>query len=389
MANTTTLANLSPEIYKAADLVAREVAGGIRGATLNTSDDSGVNQAAYGDPIKSLATGEVSVGTSFTPAMTISAATDSTDTALSMTLDTVAKADFPLTGETVRRLNQTTGAESYRVDKFAQIFRAIINQIEIKLMNTIHLGARKAVGTAGTNPFASNFNILNTAYKEMVDAGAPIDGQWTAVFNTTAGQSLRNQQQLQKVNEAGDDSLLRKGALGELSSFLLRESAGIVDHTKGTATGFDLVAAEAVGSTTLECDGSDAGTVLEGDVVTFAADGNAYIINGSSTLSGSATGDIVLNGSGLDAALSLGAEGVLASNFTPNVFFHRNAVELAVRSADMGDDAAVETLMVTDPVTGIPFEFRRYAGEGMSKIQVVIYYGAKVWKSDFTGLLLG
>ena len=82
-------------------------------------------------------------------------------------------------------------------------------------------------------------------------------------------------------------------------------------------------------------------------------------------------------------------EMTVGDSFTTNVAFHRNAVEFAARSADMGQDAAVEVLKVVDPISGIPFEFRRYAGEGMSKIMVVVHYAGKVWQQENVVLALG
>lgn len=382
MANTVTLTNLAPEIYKAMDVVSREVVGLIPGTMLNTSDNGGVNAASFGDKVKSMRTPKTTPSSSFTPAMTPSDATDKSATFDEFALDQTAKDDLPLLGETVRRLNQAgKQAERFRVDTFAQIMRGIVNQMETYLGGIIYKGASRAVGTAGTTPFGSNLDILPDIIKVAQDNGAPLDGQWSYVMDTLAGSKFRKLTQLQKVNEAGTMDLLRNGSLMNTMGFFLRESAGIPLHTKGAGTGYDADGAIAVDDTTITLDGGTVNTtgIAAGDVVTFAGDTNKYIVNTGLT---AVAGDIVLNRPGAREIIADTTELTVGNSFTANVAFHRSAVEFAARAADMGQDAAVEVLTVVDPVSQIPFQFRRYAGEGMSKIMVVVYYAGKVWKQE-------
>ena len=392
MSNTITLTNLAPEIYKAADIVAREVVGAIPGAMLNTADADGVNRASKGDKIKSLRVAQTTPSSSFTPSMQISDATDKSGVFDEFALTETAKDDLPLIGETTRRLNQAgRNAETYRVNTIAQIMRSIINQMEAYLCGLIYKGGSRATGTAGTAPFASNLDILADVRQILVDNGTPMsDGQLSFVMNTLAGANFRKLTQLQKVNEAGTADLLRNGSLMNIMGMFLRESAGITLHAKGAGAGYDvdLTAGYDIGGTTIHLDGGTVNTtgIKAGDVITFAGDTNKYIVNTGTT---AIEADIILNRPGLRLALADTVEATIGNSYTPNIAFHRQAVEFAARAADMGDDAAVETLLVQDPVTNIPFEFRRYAGEGMSKIMCVVYYGGKVWKPEFTAIGLG
>jgi hypothetical protein len=306
-------------------------------------------------------------------------------------LDQIARDDLPLTGEVIRRMNAAGGlAETYRVDTFAQIIRAIINQMEAYMGLTIYKKASRAVGTAGTTPFGSNIDILADAIKVAKDNGAPWDGRWSFVMDTLAGSKFRKLTSLQKVNEVGTSDLLRNGSLLNLMGFFLRESAGIASHVKGAGVGYDINngAGYAIGSTTLTTDGGTVNTtgIKAGDIVTLAGDTNKYVVGTGLT---AVAGDIVLNRPGLRLATVDTTEITVGDSYTANLAFHQSAVEFAARAYDMGQDAAVETLMVVDPITRIPFEFRRYAGEGMSKIMVVVVYGGKVWKEEFVIAALG
>ena len=389
MANSVTLTNLAPEIYKAMDTVSREIVGAIPGAMLNTADSDGVNAASFGDKVKSLRTPKTVPTTSFTPSMTPSDATDKNATFDEFALDQTAKDDLPLLGETIRRLNQAGGqAETFRTDTFAQIMRGIVNKMEAYLAGVIYKGASRAVGTAGDAPFGSNLNVLTAVKKVLIDNGAPEDNQFSFVMDTTAGMNFRNLSNLQKVNEAGTSDLLRNGSLMNTMGFFLRESAGIVTHAKGAGAGYDADGAIAVGDTTITLDGGtvNATGIKAGDVVTFAGDDNNYVVGTGTTATG---GDIVLNRPGALEIVADTTELTVGGDFAANVAFHRSAVEFAARSADMGDDSAVEVLDVVDPVSGIPFQFRRYAGEGMSKIMVVVHYAGKVWKQENVVLAMG
>jgi hypothetical protein len=98
-------------------------------------------------------------------------------------------------------------------------------------------------------------------------------------MDTTAGASLRSLSTLFKVNEAGTDQLLRQGIINELQGFMLKESAQIGVVTKGTGAGYTSVgtAGFAVGTTSIPLI-TGTGTVLAGDVVTFAGDTNKYVV---------------------------------------------------------------------------------------------------------------
>jgi hypothetical protein len=296
-----------------------------------------------------------------------------------------------LTGETVKRLNQSSGAEAFRVAKFTQMIRGMVNAMESHLCSKIYVASSRAYGTAGTTPFGSNFNDLAQLRKILADNGAPVNsGELSVVMNTSAGANLRSLAQLQKANEAAGTDLLRRGTLLDLQGFMLKESAGIVTHTKGTATLFDAAGGEPAGETSIAFDGATAGAtgILAGDIVTWTGDTNKYVIK---TGVNGATGTIVLGRPGLQQALSDTVEGTIGASYTANLAFHRSAVEFAARAPAQpdGGDAAKDSLTVVDPLTGLTFEFRLYAGFGMNKIYCAVYYGAKVWKEEFVATLLG
>jgi hypothetical protein len=262
-----------------------------------------------------------------------------------------------------------------------------VNEIEVDLATAAYKAASRAYGTAGTTPFGSNFNDVAEIRQILVDNGMPIDGRATLVLNSRAGTKLRNLAQLQKANEAGGADLLRRGTLLDLQGLMLKESAGVQAHTKGTGSGYLVNDASLGANETAIATDTGTGTILAGDVVTFAADStNKYVVG--TALSG---GTFSLNAPGTRVAIADDNAITVGNSFTANVAFHQAALELAIRPPAMpnGGDAAVDSMIVQDPVSGLVFEIRVYKGFQKMIINVSAAWGVKAWKPEFIALLLG
>lgn len=380
MANTLT--NLAADIYKAADMVGRELTGLIPSVTIN----GGSEAAALNDTVRSHFTRAATV-TTISPAMTIPEGTDQTVDTKTLTLDTTASVKIPWTGEDIKHVNNGSGFETVYGDQMKQAFRAIANQIESDLWAAMRKGASRAYGTAGTTPFGSNFNDIPQLRKILADNGMPFDGQATLAINTSAGANLRSLAQLQKANEAGGAELLRQGTLLDLQGFMLKESAAITSVTKGTGSGYLMNGAGAIGDTTLTVD-TGTGTVLAGDIITIATGSTSYRYVVNTTL---AAGSVVIGSPGLRVAEADNNAITVGNDFTPNLAFHKSAAEIAIRPmADPpGGDLAVDTMVVQDPWSGLVFEVKAYKGFKKAMFMVSCVYGVKAWKPNHIAILLG
>lgn len=382
MANVLT--NLAGDIYKAADMVGRELVGFIPSVTINGDSTT---RAAKGDTIRSFSTRAVTVNTTFAPAMTIPEGTDQTVDTKTMTVDNYASVQIPWTGEEMKHVNNGSGFETVYGDQIRQAIRALCNTIESAVWSAAYKGASRAVGTAGTAPFASNHNELAALRKILADNGCPIDGQVSLVMNTTAGMNMRNLAQLQKASEAGGVELLRQGTLLDLQGLMVKESAAPVVVTKGTGTAYVTSGSTAVGVKDIALV-TGSGTILAGDVVTFAADtANKYVVGTGVA----APGTISLNDPGALVTIATANALTVGNNYTPNVAFHRSAIELGIRAPAMpnGGDAAVDIMTVQDPWSGLVFEIAAYKGYMKSMFEIRCVYGTKVWKPNHITTLLG
>jgi len=380
MANVLT--DLAADIYKAADIVGRELTGASSSVLINANASERV---AKGDTVRSHFTRAATAG-DITEAMTIPEGTDQTVDNKTATITKARSVQIPWTGEDMKHVNNGSGFETIYGDQVRQAMRTLANEAEVDLCTDIYQNASRAVGTAGTTPFASNFDVVAESRQVLVDNGCPTDNQITMVMNTLAGTNLRNLAQLQKANEAGGTDLLRQGQLLDLQGIMLKESAGIQAHTKGTGDSYVTNGTFAVGDTTISIDGGT-GTVLAGDVVTFTGDTNKYVV--VTALSG---GDIVIGAPGLRQSLADGVAMTVGDTTTAsNVVFHRNAAELIIRppAVPMGGDAADDAMVIQDPFSGLVFEVRAYKGYRKSMFEVAASWGVKTWKPDFVTLLLG
>lgn len=380
MANVLT--DLAADIYKAADVVGRELVGFIPAVTVNAD---GSERVAKGDVVRASFTRTATV-VDVSESMTIPEGTDQTVDNKTLTISNTRAVQIPYTGEDVRHLNNGIGFETVYGDQIAQAMRALVNEIEADIATEAYQNASRAFGTAGTTPFASNFSEVAELRQILADNGMPMnDGQASMVLNTVAGTNLRQLAQLQKANEAGGTDLLRQGVLLDLQGLMLRESAQVQSHTKGTGASYLLNdASSAVGDTTIAADGGS-GTILAGDIVTFAGTTDKYVVN--TALSG---GSFVIGAPGLRAAESDNDAITVGNNYTANVAFHRRALELAIRPlAEPPSSLASDTMTVSDATSGLTFTVSVYPGYHKSMIEVSVAWGVKAWKPDFIATLLG
>lgn len=379
-----TLTNLIPDLYRALDVVSRELVGFIPAVTL----DAQASRAAVGQVIRS-PVAPAAAAEDITPATNPPDTGDQTFTNKTLQITKSRAVPFRWTGEEQLGLNNNgPGYLTLRQDQMAQAMRTLCNEIEADLAALFKLASR-AYGTPGTAPFGATPGIGDSAQllKILKDNGCP-EGGLQLVVDTMAGANLRSLPNLYRVNEAGDQGLLRQGILGQLHNFDIRESGQIRPVTKGTGTAYTTnTAGYAVGARNITLI-TGSGTILAGDTVTFAGDPNKYVVETGIA----APGTIVLAAPGLRQAIPASATAVTVGNTaTPNVAFHRSAIVLLTRAPALPEegDSAVDRMVITDPRSGLSFEVAMYAQYRRVRYEMGIAWGVQNVKSENTALLLG
>lgn len=384
MANTLT--NLIPDAYVAMNYVSRELVGLIPAVTLNAE----AARAAVGQAVRSYVVPAMAA-TNITPAVTPPNDGDMTIGSNTLTITKARRVPFRWNGEEQRGLSFGHGNLTIQQDQIAQAIRTLVNEIETDIA-ALHTTFSRAYGTAGTTPFASNTGETAQLKKILDDNGCPADAR-SLVMNTTAGASLRTLANLTRVSEAGTDQTLRNGVLLDLNGLALRESAAIVAGTTvGTAAGATTNAAGyAVGTTTLTLAAAGTGTILAGDIITFAGDTNKYlVVTGNGNVA--AGGTIVIATPGLQVAMSAATKAItVVGTAARNMAFRKQAIHLAQRLPALpdGGDMAVDRTTIVDPLSGLAFEIAQYAQYRQMQWEISCAWGVANMKPEHTALLLG
>ncbi len=384
MATSNTLTGLIPTIYTALNTVSREMVGFIPAVRRDVNADRAALNQVVRSPI-----GEAGDLEDIAPGATPAASGGTTVQYTDVTITNSKAAPILWSGEERLSVGPNGVYNTVLADQFMDGMRKIVNAIEIDLAVKAKTSASRAYGTAGTTPFgtAGDLSDLAEARKILEDNGAPTT-DLQAVLNSAAVANLRGKQSvLFKVNEAGSSDMLREGMTDRLQGFAVRNSAGLKLHTKGTGSGYliNMGSGLAVGGTAVTVD-TGSGTILAGDIVTFAGTSTKYVAN-------SALATNVFN-LGKPGALALEADNdaiTVGNNYTPNMVFSRNALVLACRAPALpdGGDSADDRMTVTDPISGLMFEVSLYRQYRQVKIEIALAWGTGAPKPEHIATLLG
>lgn len=383
MANTLTA--IIPSIYAGLNMVSRELIGFIPAIQRNAT----LERAAVGQTV-TVPVVPAASGGNITPA---SVPPDDGDVVVGSVPVSITKSKYsPVrwNGEEQLALGPTGMYNQVLADQFAQSMRWLANQIETDIALAASLAASRAYGTAGTAPFGVAGDLTDFAgvNKILDENGAPqfnrrmILGS-SARFNLEGKQSV-----LFKANEAAGDDLLRRRIMLDVMGFGIGFSAGVPFHVKGTGAGYlvNNAAGEVVGQTVISED-TGTGSIVPGDVVTFAGDSNNYVVKTGIT----GAGDFTLNNPGVLKTEADNSAITIGNSYTANVAFTPDSMVLAARAPALpaGGDSADDRMFVTDPVSGLSFEVSLYREYRRIRYEVAMAWGVGTIKSEHIALLMG
>lgn len=380
---TNTITNLIPDLYNALDVVSRELVGFIPSVTA----DMTFERAAVGQTVRS-PVAPASSATDITPAVIPPDDGEQTIGNVNMTIQKAKRVPVRWNGEQSLGLdNNGPGRSAIMVNQFAQAMRTLCNLVEADLA-ALHANASRAYGTAGTTPFATggDFTEASNALKILKDNGAPL-GDLQLVIDTTAGAKMLGLQA--RYDIAGEQAIAmqQQGVLFRKGAMLIRESAQVLTPAIGTGASYTTdTAGYAVGATAITLI-TGTGTVLAGDVVTFAGDSNKYVV--AAALAG---GVVTLAAPGLQKAIGTSATAMtVVSKATRNMAFARSAIALATRAPALPaeGDSASDREIITDPRSGLSFEVAMYKQYRQVQYEIALAWGSKCVKPEHLALLLG
>lgn len=382
MANTLT--NLIPDLYEGLDVVSREMTGLISAV----SSDNSMERAALNETIYVPQTNAQTAADN-TPGVNSPDTGDQTIGSQTMTIDHSRHVPIRWNGEQTKGYRNNGLFSSTLSQQTAQAIRTLVNEIEADIAGE-YVRASRAYGTSGTTPFASSITDLAEIKKILTDNGAPFDRQ--IVLDSAAMVNLIGLTNLTQVNAAGSSETLRQGVVTNLYGFNIYESAQIKSHTAGTgASATTNNAGYAVGATVITLASAGTGTILAGDVITFAGDTNQYVVT-SGDADVSDGGTITIAAPGLQEAIAASATAItVTSAYSANLAFDRSAIHLGTRAVALpeGGDQAIDSMMMTDPRTGLSFEVAMYPQFLQNVLHVRLAWGTKLIKPEHCAILKG
>ena len=383
--------NLLPNLYHGLDIVSRELQGFLPAVALDSKDErAALNQPIYVPITGAPVTGDV------TPAVTPPDTGDQTINSITMMIQKSKFAAFRWNGEQQLGLRNAGTYEGILTDQFAQAFRTLSNWVETDCAAAAYQGASRAYGNPGTAPFgvAGDLSDASNVRKILDDNGAP-QSDLQLVLGSAAVNNLRGKQSLLlKANENGSNDFRERGRLSDipLVGFDLHNSNAVQAVATGTGSGYVTSGTTAAGVNQITL-ATGTGTILPGDVIQLPGDPNKYVV----TVGLSAPGTITIGAPGLlKAAASGAAVTVNSTPFTPNVAFHRSALQLITRPPAIPTgpdgttmDMALDNMLITDPFSGITFDVSIYPQFRQMLIYVTLAWGITCIKPNNVAILQG
>jgi P22 coat protein - gene protein 5 len=388
---SNTLTNLIPTIYEALDVVGREMVGFLPAV----AKDSTAERAALGQSILVPIT-QAQAAQDNTPGVTPPDTGDQTIGNVPMTIQKSKYVPIRWNGEQQRGMKVAGIYSSVLAQQFAQGIRTLVNLMEADCFTAAYQNASRAYGTPGTTPFGTSGDLSDAAQlrKMLDDNGAP-QSDMHMVLGSSAVANLRGKQSLLlRANEEGSNAFRRTGAISEIpiDGFMLHNSNAIKQVTKGTGASY-VTSGDTAPGVNQSALVTGSGTVLAGDVVTFAADANnKYVVNTGVT----APGTITIGSPGVIVDVPTANAMTIGNSYTPNIGFVRSAMQMITRAPAMPEDEdgkaadlAEDSMMVTDPISGITFEVLLYKGFKQMTYHVAAAWGVNAIKPNHIAILQG
>ena len=381
MANVFTA--LAPVLFSAAQEISSEPFGVIS-AISGSFDDK---QVARGDVVKvPIASGGVPAD--FEPANVPPQGDSDTAGEVDVRITASKKRSWHMTGEQRRSLENAGTDKEWLRQKVMQEMRALRNAAEADCAQAIVEGASRACGAAGVTPFATSLDDLISVRKILKDNGAPMaDLQF--VCDTAAEANLLKLATIQQAYAAGSDEERRQGRIGRQFGFGISNSAQLLPHTKGTGINYLVNAATpmAIGDEgTVLSTASGTGTILAGDILTFAADSaNKYVANGGVN---AIAQQLILGRPGARKGIPVSNAITVGASYTPSLAFERGAVVGIMRPPVMPANPTMSQAMICD-AQGLSYLIIEIAQYGQVSWELHLAWGFRVVQSEHVAILLG
>lgn len=333
--------------------------------------------------------------TAVTPSMTPPTPADTTPTSKTIACDQWYYTDLNLTD---KEATQIEAGEFLIPSGIDGCLVGLMENVNAYLHTKTHgaTGFFGYVGTAGTNPFASNSDILADASEVFALNKASL-GPKPLIIYTDAEKAAKKLSEFRDVSQAGNEQVRRYGMLPPVGGFDPFMDQQTPSHTAGTGSGYLINngAGYAAGIKTVVVD-TGSGTILAGDIVTFAGVTGTYVV--TAALSGGSFSFYP----GLASAVADNAAVTLKATHRVNVAFEPEAIQLVTRplissiqamaagqGIRIGGNLVAEADMMDPNGSGLIVRAQCYRGWNMNAFYFDVLYGGDVVRQELGVRLAG
>jgi hypothetical protein len=322
--------------------------------------------------------------TDVTPAAVPPTPGDTTPTKVSISLNQWKKTNFHLTDKDILEIREN---ENFIPGQVSEAGRALANTVNAYIF-ALYPGIYGYTGTAGTTPFASTVGAATALRKVLNEQRCPLDMRRGVVdFAAEANMlALAPFSDAEKIASAG---VKIEGEIGRKYGIDWVADDAVPTHTAGTAasattdsTGY------ALGLKTVTLASAGTGTILVGDIITFAGDTQTYTITAGDT--DVSDGGTISFEPGLQVAIGAAPVAItLKATHVVNLGFRRDAFALAVRPLAAPVDGGSQIMTMQDPVTGLPLRLEVSRQHKQTVWEFDILYGAQLIRPELAARLAG
>lgn len=209
----------------------------------------------------------------------------------------------------------------------------------------------------------------------------PIADRWAVTDANVEGSALQVRA-FQDLSWNGSPLAIIEGQLNRKLGFGWWMDQNVPTHTSGTGTGYLVNGAHSTGVSTVAID-TGSGTVVIGDIITFAGDPQTY----TATNALAAPGNLGISPA-LRVALSGGEAVAITASHIVNLGFHRDAIAFASRPLRRSKGASIKSATAVDPISGLALRVEVTEEHKRERFSYDILYGSNVVRPEFGVRLL-
>ena len=317
--------------------------------------------------------------TTVSPSNTPPPNVDSAPTSVPIRMDQWYEATFHLTDK--EELEVMQGVIPMQA---SEAIKALANTVEQHLFG-FYTGVYGFAGTPGTTPFASDLTASTNARKTLHEQLAPFDPR-VCVIDPDAEANALNLRAFQDASYRGDAAGIVAGQIGQKLGSLWVMSQQVPTHIAGNGSGYvvNKGGGQAIGDTEITVD-AGSGTILIGDIVTFAGHDQSYAV-----VAALASNQFRI-APGLQAAVADDAAVTLKATHVVNLVFHRDAIAFATRPLEgtvrPGLGSIEETAV--DPMSGLALRLEVTRQHKQTRWAYDILWGAALVRPELAVRLAG